>query len=269
MRYAIAIWNYCWNAEQLVGAVNDFANAGFDTISFHPDQFAGAGADQLPAVIETLRRRALNATVHGSVAMEPRVMATLAGAFGETLRVFSMDSALCQDSRGTLHDARRIAAALTHLQELTHGTDVWIAVEDFPLDSTALEFFAGELQGVYHHPRTGILVDVGHMHMRMRSAGSFAGMSVADYFSRLPVPLVEVHLHDNNGERDQHGHFGYGSVPFGEIAAALRAQRFDGISTIEVAPALHNRPPHESKPDALASLTQWRQFMGVRHRLAT
>ncbi len=261
MRKAIAIWNYCWDASALVPWIHDFAAHGFDAVSLHPGQFAGDRARHLPAVAEALRARGLAATVHGSVTMDPGQMETLVQTLGESLAVFSMDSALREDSRGRLHDAGLIAAALSRLQQLTAGTDIRIAVEDFPLDALALQHFAEELGDVYRHPRTGILIDVGHMHMRMRNPGPFRGMPVTEYFSRLPVPLAEVHLHDNNGEKDQHGHFGFGTVPFGEVAGALKRLAFDGVCTIEIAPTFHGSTPAESRPKALASLAIWDDLM--------
>jgi len=189
--------------------------------------------------------------------MDPQIMKNMVHAMGERLSVFSLDSAMRHDSRGALHDAKRIEAALSCLQELTQGTDVSLAIEDFPLDVPALEYFAADLGVVYEHPRTGILIDVGHMHVRMSGSEYFSGMSVAEYFRRLPLPLVEVHLHDNNGERDQHGHFGFGSVPFPDIAAALKGMAFDGVCTIEIAPTFHGRTPQESKEDAMQSLEHW------------
>jgi sugar phosphate isomerase/epimerase len=83
-------------------------------------------------------------------------------------------------------------------------------------------------------------------------------MSVADYIGRLPLPIVEVHLHDNNGQKDEHGHFGLGNIDFGEVAAALKSVGFDGVSTIEIAPSFHGSTPAESKPRARESLERWK-----------
>ncbi len=264
MKYAIAVWNYCWDAAKLPGWISEFADAGFDAISLNAGQFAAAAAGHLPGVVEALRGRNLVATVHGSAAMDAAVMEFLVRGLGDNLAVFSMDSVLREDSRGQLHDAGRDAAALGRLQELTEGTQVRLAIEDFPLDTAALEFFAADLGRVYPHPRTGVLVDVGHMHMRMKGAGAFGGMSIGEYFRRLPLAPVEIHLHDNDGLKDQHGHFGFGSVPFEEVAAALGELAFDGVCTIEVAPGFHGRTPLESKVDAIRSMERWRELMSAR-----
>jgi len=200
--------------------------------------------------------------------MDTLLMKTMVQAMGDRLSAFTLDSARQEDSRGVLHDAKRIVTALSCLQELTRGTDIWLAIEDFPLDSLALKHFATDLDAVYDHPRTGILIDVGHMHMRMKGSEYFGGMSVSEYFGSLPLPLVEVHLHDNNGEKDQHGHFGFGSVPFPEIVDALNDMEFDGVCTIEIMPSFHGRTPQESKGDAIQSLEYWRSLIQRGHEHA-
>jgi len=259
---AIAIWNYCWDAAKVVPGIHVFADLGFEAVSLNPGQFHQGGSRVLPEVGKALLERGLAATVHGRVGMAPDLMREMIDAIGESLRVFSLDSRKTEDSRGVLHDAGRIRSALEELQELTSGTDIRLAVEDFPLDREALEFFGEELGDVYRHRRTGILVDVGHMHIRMRNSDYFSEMSVEEYFRRLPLTPVEVHLHDNDGRRDQHGHFGFGDVPFGEVAAALAAIDFGGISTIEIAPGFHGSTPEDSRPEAERSLREWRRLNG-------
>lgn len=261
VKKAIAIWNYCWNAAELPRWIEGFAESGFNAISFHPDQFAAVPERHLSEVVDLLRSLELASLVHGNVAMDPQLMERMVDAMGDTLKVFSMDSAMRQESRGVLHDAERIQAALSRLRDLTQGTDVRMAIEDFPLDLPALDFFSSELGEIYLDPRAGVLVDVGHMHMRMTGSDYFAGLSVQEYFERLPVPLVEIHLHDNNGLKDQHGHLGYGTLSVADVAIALKAIEFSGISTIEVAPSLHGRTPDHSRDDAVQSLKLWDSLM--------
>jgi sugar phosphate isomerase/epimerase len=95
----------------------------------------------------------------------------------------------------------------------------------------------------------------------MNNSDYFRGLSVAEYFRRLPCPLVELHLHDNNGETDEHGHFGFGTIPIAEIVKALRDMEFDGICTFEVVPEFHGSTPEESKDKAVESLNTWRSLM--------
>lgn len=263
MHYGTAIWNYCWDPAALEAWIDRAVAAGFDTISLLPMAFAGEREKHLPGVSALLRERGLLATVHGTVAMDLDFASRFIAALGDRLYAFTCDSVLPEDSRGRLHDARRIVATLTHLQQATAGSKAWLAVEDFPLDASALDFFHEELGEVYGHPRTGILVDVGHLHLRRTQSPYFGALSVADYFARLPVPLVELHLHDNDGTKDQHGHFGFGTVPLPEIAAAVSGMGYDGMCTIEVAPGFHGSTPEESWPKAVASLARWQELLRV------
>jgi sugar phosphate isomerase/epimerase len=83
---------------------------------------------------------------------------------------------------------------------------------------------------------------------------------VGEYLARLPLPVWEVHLHDNSGDRDEHGHFGLGNVDFAAVAAGLKAIGFSGVSTIEIAPSFHGKTPAESKPLSAESLAQWKDM---------
>ena len=192
--------------------------------------------------------------------MDREILTTVVNGMRDRLRAVTLDSAMCEDSRGRLYDARRVACDLSYLQCLTDGTDVWLAIEDFPLDAMALKHFASDLGGVYDHPRTGILVDVGHMNIRRKTSDYFGRMSIREYFRALPCPLVEVHLHDNNGEKDQHGHFGFGNVPFADVAQSLNDLCFDGVCTIEIVPGSNGSTPRESQGKAVDSLALWRKL---------
>lgn len=261
MNYAVAIWNYCWNPAGIEDWILEFADGGFDTISLNPGQFTGCSVADVSRVGGILQRRGLGATVHGTCAMGEENMKLMIAGLGDTLRVFTMDPSKGEDSRGLLHNASKAAAALACVQDLTAGTDVLLGIEDFPLDALAVEQFADELGDVYRHPRTGILVDVGHMHLRRTGAEYFRSMSVEDYFARLPYRIVEIHVHDNSGSRDEHGHLGMGTVPFADVAQGLRKTGFAGVSTIEIAPGFHGSTADESKPRAFESLWTWRSLL--------
>lgn len=260
MRFAVATWTYS-DDESLPEWIHRFADDGFDTVSLHPRQFSRVMPEHHSAVAEALEARDLQATVHGSCDMERGLVEAIVQALGKRLRAFTIDRAVREDSRGKLYDAGRMAKALRDLCAATAGTEARLAIEDFPLDEMALQHFKAELGDVYDDPRTGILIDVGHMHMRLSQSGYFTDISVEEYFSRLPLAVVEVHLHDNDGKKDQHGYFGLGTVPFEDVAAALKAVGFDGVSTIEIAPDSCGSTPDEAEGQAKESLDTWRRLM--------
>jgi sugar phosphate isomerase/epimerase len=268
MRHGIAIWNYCNRGAELPSWIGEFAGYGFDTVSFLPSQIASASVEERRVILDRLASHDLAATVHGSCNMTAEEASAVVETLGSRLLAFTFDPAMREDSRGNLYDAARIASVLRMLQGVTDGTRIRLAVEDFPLDDLALEDYRFalkdyrvDLQGPLRHERVGILVDVGHMHLRMKRSDYFRHMSPAEYFARLPLKLVEIHVHDNGGAKDEHGHIGFGTVPFAEVAEALRAIKFAGVSTIEVAPSLHGSTPEKSKPFAGKSLKVWREMM--------
>jgi len=256
--YAIAIWNYCREDSKLPVWIHEFADQGFDTISFNTGLFTRISSEHLRAANAAMEERNLMATAHGSSAMTKDAMEATLNALGDRLYAFTMDPVKREDSRGTLYDGRKMAEALATVLDLTDGTNIKVAIEDFPLDDLALTYYQSEFSGLYSHQRAGILIDVGHMHMRMKRSPYFSSLSIEEYFRRLPCPLVEVHVHDNHGLKDEHGHLGLGTVPFAEVAAALTKVNFRGVSTIEIAPSFHGSTPEESKPRAFESLRLWK-----------
>ena len=46
-------------------------------------------------------------------------------------------------------------------------------------------------------------------------------MTMGEFVRRLPFPVCEVHLHDNDGIHDSHLTLGEGSIAPGELAAAM------------------------------------------------
>lgn len=261
MRHAIAIWNYAWALADLPEAIRTFAGYGFDTISFHPGQFKEATEANRKEIRAELDRLDLAATVHGDCNLDRDTASTLVQMLGDRLQVFSFDTAMTEDSCGRFYDAQRIAATGELLLGLTEGTRARVAVEDFPLDAEAQARYGVRLAPLWAHARFGILADLGHMHLRRTQFAIFRAHTVAEYFQRLPLPLVEIHVHDNPGDRDAHAPLGSGTLPVEEVARALGRIGFAGVSTIEIAPSFHGDTPAASRPKAEASLARWHKLM--------
>jgi sugar phosphate isomerase/epimerase len=257
MRYANAIWNYAEPGQPVLDVAGEFADLGYDAISFSSTQLARL-REEAEGIAGLVQERDLALTMHCSFDV---TIADIEGALrwlGDALRAITFDPVMTFDPRGGFYDTARMVSLLRDLIELSDGTGLRVAIEDFPLDVSAVDFYRQDLGPLLECPRYGILIDVGHLNMRLTGGGYFEGMSVADYIGRLPLPIVEVHLHDNNGQKDEHGHFGLGNIDFGEVAAALKSVGFDGVSTIEIAPSFHGSTPAESKPRARESLERWK-----------
>lgn len=75
-------------------------------------------------------------------------------------------------------------------------------------------------------PHFGHCFDVGHFRL-------FSKVSMEEWFRRLGKRIVEVHIHDNNGGRDEHLPPGDGDIDFERFFALLRTHSNDVIHTIE------------------------------------
>ncbi|HUT36304.1 MAG TPA: sugar phosphate isomerase/epimerase [Planctomycetota bacterium] len=258
MRYGIAVWNFREEGVPLVRLVEEFADSGFDAVSFLPGQIVQCSDGEAQELLSLLRERDLVATVHGNFQMASADVETLVARLGDRLVALTMDAAMTADSCGHFYDGQKMAHFLAEIEDATDGTPLRFGVEDFPLDRLALDRYRDDLGPLLDCPRYGTLIDLGHLNLRVRQADYFRSMTPADYIRRVPLPIIEVHVHDNKGERDSHGPIGFGTVAFAEIAAALREVGFDGISTIEIAPSFHGSTPAASKPRASESLQAWR-----------
>ena len=55
------------------------------------------------------------------------------------------------------------------------------------------------------------------------------------WIRRLGKRIGYVHLHDNNGERDEHLAFGEGTIPLADVCRALEEEAPDAVWTVELA----------------------------------
>ncbi len=261
MIHSAATWTFCVEDTELPERIEIFAGFGLDAISISPGQILRADDALRFDIVAQLDSHDLTVTVHGNCDNTPDDVGQLLSCLGDRLACFTVDGSRVQDSRGTWWDAERMAGLMREVDDVSSGTDMRFGIEDFPLDQWAYDGYRTHLAPLADLPRYGLLVDLGHMNIRRRRQHYFKGVSVLEYFDRLPVPLIEIHVHDNDGNRDQHGPIGFGNLPFDETASALRSIGFDGVSTIEIAPGFHGSTPAASTPKVEESLRHWRKLL--------
>jgi sugar phosphate isomerase/epimerase len=259
MRHGIALWNFARPGVSLAELIDRFAAMGFEAMSFLPRQLLGMTAREQRELSSLLRRRALTATVHGAFDLGPEDVERVVSVLARRLQSFTFDAAKRDDSSGGAFDAERMAPLLRHVERCSRGTSLRFGVEDFPLDGQTLHRFGGALAALAQCPRFGVLIDVGHMNLALRREGRKVPRSIADYIAAVPLPIIEVHLHDNDGTRDSHAPLGSGGIGFDRVAIALREAGFAGVATIEIAPALYGCPAEEAMRHAGESLAAWRR----------
>ncbi|MGC9317413.1 MAG: sugar phosphate isomerase/epimerase family protein [Armatimonadota bacterium] len=256
MHYAVAIWNWVTEEARLPELIEEFVGFGYDAVSLSTAHLGRLEQAEVAAGAELVVEREVPVTLHGAVTVEPEALVQASEMFGKRLTCVTFDPCLVMEPRGRLYDAERMAPVVEGVLELPSQPRV--GIEDFPLDQMAVDWFADDLASVLDHPRYGILIDIGHMNMRLHGGGYFEGMSVTEYIERVPLPMIEVHVHDNDGTRDAHAPLGEGTIDFAEVADALRSAGFDGMSTIEIAPTLHGRDPAKCRSAAREGLEHWR-----------
>lgn len=160
---------------------------------------------------ERLRRASLEETVDTIRASAELGAATVTVHPGlGSLAVDGMNARAAELARGSMREVDRAARE--------YG--VTVAVENMP----AVPFFLGqtaeELAHIVEGTDLGICFDIGHAN----TAGQIDAM--IDTFGDR---IVNIHIHDNNGKRDEHLTIGDGSIDFGAVLPRLSFYRRNWI----------------------------------------
>lgn len=259
MRCGVAIWNWYDASWPLTEFVEELVREGFEAVSVQPPQILELEESEVADLNALLDEYEMPVTVHAAAdAFTAESMQGLLDRLGDRLHAVTLDGIRRRPPEGRRWDAARMVQTLLMIEDLGADTGVRYGIEDFPIDADAMSEFADDLQPVEGNMRWGMLVDLGHLNLRRHDSEYFGRMSVRENIERLPVPIIEVHVHDNPGDRDLHMPLGSGTLDYAAAAAALRARGFDGISTIEVCPALHDRRPGDVWETRAGSLDLWR-----------
>ena len=236
MKYGWAIWNMqgCPQADKCRLA----ASMGLDFVSFirSPLRWGRENPGEPAATPALLAELGLGWTTHGSVSNDEGQLAvsldeTLAFAAeaGPPLTV-SFERAVRGAKPNRFYDSEATARGLELAFNKLGGLKTRIAIENH-LDTSEPEVLAGLGE---RFPGLGMLLDAGHMNLHLGGGAA----RIAGYVASLPLPIVDLHLHDNDGEHDDHAPLETGSLSLPELAGALRARGYDDLATLEVCPGL-------------------------------
>ena len=123
-------------------------------------------------------------------------------------------------------DAWRNSSIAYWQQEITRWADAGIGIV-LENDLDAVPDLLLEITDAVDNPFLGLCLDIGHHHL-------FANSDVREWVWQMRHKLVHVHLHDNDGTRDQHWPLGRGTIDFTHIFAALQKHVPDATLSIEV-----------------------------------
>ncbi len=259
MVYAPSTWVYTDEEKRLADLVDEMLDVGYNAISCSTSPLSSMPDHELREAAGRLREHDVPVTLHG-LAMLGRVdLPRIVELLLPQIRCITFDPILNAHPFGREYAAGALVATVREALTMTEGTQVRVGVEDFPVNADAVAHFRDDLAPVLDDPRFGILIDIGHMNVRLSSEGYYGGMTAAEHIAAIPLEIIEIHVHDNDGQSDQHGPLGSGNVDFAEVAAALRSVGFAGISTIEVVPGWHGAETHEARLEmAVEGLARWR-----------
>jgi sugar phosphate isomerase/epimerase len=125
--------------------------------------------------------------------------------------------------------------AVEHVKAFAHPLGVKTLIETLHNDVTSPEHLL-EMLRIAHLDTVGVCIDVGHMHLPDMPG-------IAQAFAILGDRVKEVHLHDNDGEHDQHLWPGEGTVKWDEVRAGIAALKQPPVGTLEI----HYEPEMDAK----------------------
>lgn len=116
--------------------------------------------------------------------------------------------------------AERARAAMRVLDRFVDGRDVRLAIENMPNVPFFLGRTAEQLASIVDGTDLGICFDIGHAN----TAGQIDAM--IDTFGDR---IINIHIHDNHGEKDEHLTIGDGAIDFEHVVRRLSGYRGNWI----------------------------------------
>lgn len=270
-RIGIAAWNF--NLGSLPEKLRLFAELGYTAASINNNLMDTLSPDEEAAANRVIEEYDLILTFHGGFS-KPNEPLDEDLALRRAERIFrwhkrtgrvlntSYDVPNGESADGTRRKApEQIIGVLRKVLERFASTDIRVLLEDCPLNAEAAGFF-GKLTKEY--PHLGILIDLGHMNIRLHGRSSetpLAPGSVEKYLRDIPWEIAELHVHSNDGSKDQHGPPYMPNADLVTAAKVLKDLGFHGVSTIELVPAWCGLPEEEIVPACRKSLEYWRGLM--------
>ncbi len=116
--------------------------------------------------------------------------------------------------------------AVEHIKAFAHPLGVKTLVETLPNEVTTPEHLM-EMLRIAHLDTVGVCLDVGHMNLP-----GTPGVTAA--FEILGERILQLHLHDNKGEKDEHCWPGEGTVGWNAVRKGVAALKTQAVGTLEI-----------------------------------
>lgn len=274
MKTGLAIWHY--PHRTLVENVEFFAQNGFTAVSALGAQFYEVckNKTEAKALADVLRKHAVTFTVHhNALPYEKHPEAEFfkqVGEMREWQEQYGLIDILSFDVRD--REEANLERYTKFALDTFGDTETKIALEDYPMT----EGERRQAQKLKVYGKFGLLVDIGHTNIRIRRSGAdtmeeylktgqtppiASGTVSEEEFYRALVskglPIYEIHLHNNDGLKDQHGLLEEGTIDMQAIAHALKKIGFDGVLTIESVPGWHGIEGEEADRAIIKTREFW------------
>lgn len=241
MHLSIATWNI--EAPSMETKLALAQELGFGTVallSSLPPPDMGPNDPELQTL---MTRYGMSAVVHGAIGdcasdeqparvrAEIEAVARFHSKHG-AIKVMSFDPGY-QVAPGNrrVYDENGSAGALEMALDILGPLGIQVGIENWVINC-AMEHFH-RLHARLGDPALGMLLDLGHLNIAHRSRLLEAN-TPADFVASCPIPIWEIHVHDNDGSSDRHWPLGEGNVEVEAVAQALLGGGFDGYVTLEV-----------------------------------
>jgi sugar phosphate isomerase/epimerase len=137
-------------------------------------------------------------------------------------------------------DARALENSLTaieHLKAFAHPLGVRILIENLQNEITTPEHIL-EILRVGHFDRVGVCLDIGHANL----ARPEKNIGINEAFELLKPRIAQLHLHDNQGAKDDHLWPGAASIDWANVSRQIATLPANTPGILEIAHDLEETP---------------------------
>jgi sugar phosphate isomerase/epimerase len=149
--------------------------------------------------------------------------------------------------------------AIEHLKAFAHPLGVRILIENLRNEITSPEHIL-EILRVGHFDRVGVCLDLGHAHI----AHAEKNIGMDEAFELLKPRIAQLHLHDNQGQKDDHLWPGAGSIDWANAARHIATLPANTPGVLEISHDLEETPDSVTKKATQAFSDHLRQIENLQ-----
>lgn len=247
MKIGIAIWNI--RSEKITEKIERLITYGFNSVSFLG---SSVEKEKEADIAKIIKENNLTLTFHlgffgvnsEKIIEELDIRLDSIFKFLEGNKIRGNAWSICFDpafigeksKEEMKFDLANTAKALKHTIKRANG--IKVGIENWLINSRIEDFI--KLKETVCDERLGMLLDFGHLNIALRKK-IIEEETIPEYLSKLPFEIIEIHVHDNNGQEDNHYPIGLGNADMDLMFDSLKncgKWNKDGVITLEISPNL-------------------------------